>query len=335
MPTTKKLAFSIDSLTPKAPIALIHGDACDIESFSRGCVDAVFTSPPYYGLRDYGVSGQIGAESSSSEYVNNIVEVFRIIHPVLKDSGSVWLNIGDTYSVNQLLGIPWRVALALQARCAYAIVSANIWHKPDAMTESTKTRPNRSHEYVFQFTKLGTVPYYDWFGVRQKGESEYGRNLRSVWSIPKQSYKGAHFAAFPEKLCETVIQAATSDGGYCSACGRPYLRTVHSERIPTRPGRTTKVGKNTSHGNRDTERHITKFTDGGFHGACDCSFPSRPGVILDPFCGSGTAVGVAAKMGRYAIGIDLNPEYLKLARARIGKIAGVRPPIYTSIKPRE
>ena len=239
-------------------------------------VDCVVTSPPYYGLRDYGIDGQIGLEESPEEYVNTMVKVFREVWRVLKPTGSVWLNLGDSYynyrpgngakypkqSVSNtrqdlptnsskrankleglkekdLVGIPWKVAFALQADGWY-LRSDIIWSKPNPMPESVHDRPTKAHEYIFLLTKSPKY-YYDadaireitgkeasWdnyggkgmidhptgpgrkqidltMGTSQKKAMPYishpnGRNKRSVWTINTQPYSEAHFATFPEKL---------------------------------------------------------------------------------------------------------------------------------------
>ena len=292
-------------------------------------VDCVVTSPPYYGLRDYGIDGQIGLEESPEEYVNTMVKVFREVWRVLKPTGSVWLNLGDSYynyrpgngakypkqSVSNtrqdlptnsskrankleglkekdLVGIPWKVAFALQADGWY-LRSDIIWSKPNPMPESVHDRPTKAHEYIFLLTKSPKY-YYDadaireitgkeasWdnyggkgmidhptgpgrkqidltMGTSQKKAMPYisppnGRNKRSVWTINTQPYSEAHFATFPEKLIEPCILA-----------GCP-----------------------------------------------------KDGVVLDPFVGSGTTAAVAQKHGRKSVGVDLNKEYLDIAIKRI------------------
>ena len=292
-------------------------------------VDCVVTSPPYYGLRDYGIDGQIGLEESPEEYVNTMVKVFREVWRVLKPTGSVWLNLGDSYynyrpgngakypkqSVSNtrqdlptnsskrankleglkekdLVGIPWKVAFALQADGWY-LRSDIIWSKPNPMPESVHDRPTKAHEYIFLLTKSPKY-YYDadaireitgkeasWdnyggkgmidhptgpgrkqidltMGTSQKKAMPYishpnGRNKRSVWTINTQPYSEAHFATFPEKLIEPCILAGCPEDG----------------------------------------------------------------VVLDPFVGSGTTAAVAQKYGRKSVGVDLNKEYLDIAVRRI------------------
>jgi len=282
-------------------------------------VDCVVTSPPYWGLRDYHVDNQLGMESTPEEYCNNMTNVFREIWRVLKPTGTAWLNLGDSYvgtghkgnwtdpkhregrngqvvaknnkvkglKSKDLVGIPWRVAFALQTDGWY-LRSDIIWSKPNPMPESVQDRPTKAHEYIFLLTKNAKY-YYDADAIREPHKDitlkriEYGlkhthpnnigvgippvdtdkmgerfahplgRNKRSVWSITTKPYADAHFATFPEDLIEPCILAGSPEGG----------------------------------------------------------------IVLDPFVGSGTAMVVAQKHRRKGIGIDLNKEYLDLAVKRI------------------
>lgn len=295
----------------------------------RCCV----TSPPYWGLRDYGVEGQLGLESTPEAYVAKMVEVFREVRRVLTDDGTLWLNLGDSYAssdgikrqhpqrdnvgglvnnrVNSrgeqswtsgttlvvekrfglkpkdLVGIPWRVAFALQADGWY-LRSDIIWHKPNPMPESVTDRPTKAHEYLFLLTKSPKY-YYDADAIKEAATSEKGkgatgrgknasavavgcngrqpqqdhsgwmggdgktRNRRSVWTITPKPFKGAHFAVMPEALVEPCILAGSTEGD----------------------------------------------------------------LVLDPFAGSGTVGVVALRHGRDFMGFDLNKDYVEMAKARI------------------
>jgi len=202
-------------------------------NFFRCCV----TSPPYWGLRDYGTKGQIGAEEEPSDYVRHLVAVFEQVRRVLSEDGTLWLNIGDCYTSGNrayrapdkknpvramsyraktpnglkpkdLVGIPWRLAFALQ-EADWFLRSDIIWEKPNCMPESVRDRPTRSHEYLFLFSK-SLKYYYDHENVRESG----GRNRRSVWSIPTEPFLGAHFATFPPKLVEPCILAGSRPGDW-------------------------------------------------------------------------------------------------------------------------
>lgn len=272
-------------------------------------VQCVITSPPYWGLRDYGVDGQIGLEPTPEAYVATMVEVFRRVREVLAEDGTLWLNIGDSYAsgshkggvdtsdefisggcaswstrdsykastlatglkIKDLIGIPWRIAFALQADGWY-LRSDIIWHKPNPMPESVTDRPTKAHEYVFLLSKNAKY-YYDADAIReeyatppelrgskhghlamrgqesirprgnleacddpsQRYYSRGGRNRRSVWTIATQAYSEAHFATFPGKLVEPCILAGTSQKGHCPGCGGRWRRVVErGELMPTR-----------------------------------------------------------------------------------------------------
>ena len=241
-------------------------------------VQTVITSPPYWGLRDYGHPEQLGMEPTPAEYVARMVELFREVRRVLKPDGTLWLNLGDSYSDKQLQGIPWRVALALQAD-GWWLRSDIIWHKPNPMPSSVTDRPTTSHEYLFLLTRSARY-YYDAGAIKEPaklsnrtdgpnrqidgiaahrahyghcGTPPDGRNKRSVWKIATQPFSGAHFAVMPPKLVEPCIKAG-----------------------------------------------------------------SRPGdLVLDPFSGAATVGVVARRLQRSYIGLELNPEFCEMGRRRI------------------
>lgn len=292
-------------------VTVYVGDALTtLRELDDESVDCCVTSPPYWGLRDYGVEGQLGMEATPAEFVANMVSVFTEVRRVLASHGTLWLNLGDTYAANRtyqvthtrdqnndsnrggmsipdglkekdLIGVPWRVALALQED-GWWLRSDIVWAKPNPIPESVTDRPTRSHEYVFLLSKRAHY-YYDSLAVREPAEwrrwgdqtspkyedrpgvkghsiaprtlSELdleerraaGKNLRDVWSIKPQPYADAHFATFPEELVRR-----------CILCGCP-----------------------------------------------------KDGVVLDPFAGSGTTLLVARKERRHAIGIELSEEYAR------------------------
>lgn len=368
-------------------------------------IDCCITSPPYYGLRDYGIEGQIGLEQTPEAYVARLVDVFREVRRVLKPEGTLWLNLGDSYSSllrsgrkespgvgakqemskvhtnvkwhagdgskfqwtlpggqkpKDLIGIPWMVAFALRADGWY-LRSDIIWHKPNCMPESVTDRPTKSHEYLFLLSKSQRY-YYDAEAIKEanvtnqslpdlkrhwserpnngaiSGKGGYrmgsihnGRNKRTVWTIPTKPYKEAHFATFPEKLVEPCILAGTSEKGYCPACGAAWQRVVKTQRmLDGKPS-------NDLHSMRHSDPHAPSWAQGighwrintvtnslGWRPSCfcilDCAWPGpQPAVVLDPFFGAGTVGVVAKKLGRRYIGIELNPDYIQLASARISK----------------
>ena len=239
------------------------------------------TSPPYWGLRDYDHPGQIGAEPIISDYIKDLVDVFREIRRTLKDDGTFWLNIGDAYTSGgrtwrapdkknpgramtyrpdtpeglkpkDLIGLPWRLAFALQADGWY-LRSDIIWNKPNCQPESVKDRITRSHEYVFLFSKSERY-LFNQDAITEPALGGGGRkNRRSVWNINTEGFKGAHFAVFPSALVELCCLAGSEEGHH----------------------------------------------------------------VIDPFLGSGTVGAVAKKLHRRCVGIEMNPDYAKLAATRI------------------
>jgi len=302
---------------------IIAGDCIEgMRTLPDASVHCCVTSPPYWGLRDYGHDGQIGLESTPEAYVARMVEVFCEVRRVLRDDGTCWVNLGDSYNgtggpgkqnggpigktaavaiegtkgrristlkPKDLVGIPWRVAFALQAD-GWWLRQDIIWHKPNPVPESVRDRCTKAHEYVFLLTKSERY-YYDADAVSEavacvrgpgnkrplKGVEEDGekhrtraglhkaaerwreegppesRNRRSVWTITTKPYSGAHFAVMPSDLVDPCIKAGCPEGG----------------------------------------------------------------TVLDPFAGSGTTLAVAAELGRSGIGCELNPEYIQLAEQRI------------------
>ena len=264
-----------------------QGDCREVlRGLEESSVHCVVTSPPYWGLRDYGADGQLGLEDTPADHVANMVDVFREVRRVLREDGTLWLNYGDTYAATgsglkpkDLCGIPWRVAFALQED-GWWLRQDIIWHKPNPMPESCTDRCTKSHEYIFLLAKSPRY-YYDADAVREPNSDPTrtnfergvkldksrkdlaswskpykpaaGRNRRSVWKIPVNSYPGAHFATFPHDLVKPCIMAGCPDGG----------------------------------------------------------------TVLDPFTGSGTVAEVARANGCKFVGAELNPEYIELAKKRL------------------
>lgn len=217
---------------------IFEGDALLVLSrLPSASMQSVITSPPYWGLRDYDLPGQIGLDESLPQFINRLVAVFAEVRRVLKDDGTLWLNIGDGYTSGNrgwrapdkknraramstrpdtpdglkpkdLLGIPWRLALRLQEDGWY-LRGDIIWHKPNAQPESVKDRPTRAHEYLFLLSKNERY-YYDHAAILE----ENGRNRRSVWNINTQPSSIDHFAVFPTKLIMPCVLASTRPGDY-------------------------------------------------------------------------------------------------------------------------
>jgi DNA modification methylase len=216
--------------------ALVTGDARTILARLPACVfQTCITSPPYWSLRDYDIDGQIGLESSLPDYLESLVSVFEEVRRTLRDDGTMWLNIGDSYTSGgrtwrapdkknpvramntrpptpdglkpkDLIGIPWRLAFALQ-EAGWFLRTDMIWNKPNCQPESVKDRPTRSHEYIFLLSKSEQY-YYDHHAVRGPNN----RNLRTVWDINTQAYKDAHFATFPPALVEPCLEIGSRPG---------------------------------------------------------------------------------------------------------------------------
>jgi site-specific DNA-methyltransferase (adenine-specific) len=216
---------------------IIEGDSyIAMQKLADESVQCAVTSPPYWGLRDYGVEGQIGLESQLQQYINNLLNIFREVRRVLSRDGVLWLNIGDGYTSGNrgyrapdrknpartmnvrpntpaglkpkdLLGVPWRLAFALQADGWY-LRSDIIWNKPNAMPESVKDRPTRAHEYLFMLTKSEKY-FYDYMAVR-----ENNRNRRTVWNVNTSPFPDAHFATFPAGLILPCIISCSHPGDY-------------------------------------------------------------------------------------------------------------------------
>jgi len=302
---------------------IIIGNSLDkLKHLQEQSINTCITSPPYWGLRDYGESDQLGLEETPEEFVNNLVLLFREVKRVLRDDGTLWLNLGDSYNTTQagnkiwgdgvgankhyvngsipkkrnliqnlkkkdLVGIPWRVAFALQQDGWY-LRQDIIWHKPNPMPESVKDRCTKAHEYIFLLSKSPKY-YFDNEAIKEdakfpdgpnspqnikKGKGGFGmdtrgglskigalpkKNKRSVWTVTTKPFKGAHFATFPKDLIESCVLAGCPEGG----------------------------------------------------------------TVLDPFGGSGTTGIVANSHNRNAILIELNPDYVDIMQARFTKELGI------------
>lgn len=285
-----------------------------LKTLGPGGFDCCVTSPPYFGLRDYGIPGQLGLEKTPDEYVYKLRTIFSEVRRVLKDDGTLWLNLGDTYAasgrgagghgfnhrdedqkiskVNQrrapvagfkmkdLIGIPWRVAFALQADGWY-LRQDIIWHKPNPMPESVKDRCTKAHEYIFLFSKKPTY-YYDGDAVREplceNSEVAYRKKLRS-----DKEYNLKPYSKVPK-----VFDLNTRN--------RRSVWTV-----------TTKCFKGA---------HFATFPPELIE-PCILAGCPKGGVVLDPFFGAGTTGVVAESHGRKYCGIELNPEYVKIAQERL------------------
>lgn len=287
-----------------------------LAQLSDESVQCCVTSPPYWGLRDYGVAGQIGLEATPDLFISRMVAVFQEVRRVMRADGILWLNLGDTYSTGagkdnyhlkpkDLVGIPWRVALALQAD-GWWLRQDIIWRKPSPMPSSVRDRCTTAHEYIFMLTKSkryyfdavaiaepcsenthsrghGLNPKTEQAGYQTKQNESFAkatngfvstRNPRSVWTIGHGGgFSGAHFATFPLTLPERCIKASVSEAGCCSECGTPYERITEKVRVATRPGQSTKVnvpsGWDTTKGSHGTI-HKNGRSEPEYRDAAEC-----------------------------------------------------------------
>ena len=297
---------------------IIVGNAIEVLKELPDCyVDCCITSPPYLGLRDYGVNGQIGLENSIEDYINRLTDIFREVRRVLKNDGTLWLNVGDSYVSNNseysnckrkdLIGIPWLLAFALRNDGWY-LRQDIIWEKPNAMPESVKDRCTKSHEYIFLFSKQSKY-YFDYEAIK---EPAVGFN-----NIVPAGSKGT---LRPNSRLRKG-NSRTFRGGGVYTKGQSFNNSAEIMRE--------------SHGNNENmtglrnKRSVWTVATQGYKEAHFATFPEKliepcvlagskeGGVVLDPFLGSGTTAIVAKKYNRGFIGIELNSEYVEMAERRL------------------
>ncbi len=272
------------------------------------------TSPPYWLMRKYsGHSEEIGLETTREEYIAAMVETFAALRRVLRDDGTFFMNIGDSYLGGKrggTLGMPWRLALAMEDD-GWTLRQEIIWRKTTAMPDgSAHNRCVKAHEQVFMFTKKKGY-FFDADAIR----NETGSLRRSVWDIANPGFKGAHYAVYPEKLVDMCVSAGTSEQGCCSRCGVQYKRItrkvggsrVESEDVNDRD-RSYDWSRNGMTGTLDGAQPEIETV--GWETGCECGADSSPSLVLDPFSGSGTTAAVCIKRGRRCVGIELSTEYL-------------------------
>lgn len=324
-------------------VTLWQGDNREIlRQLPAQSVQCAVTSPPYWGLRDYGVDGQIGLEQTVEEYVAGLVGVFAAVKRVLRDDGTLWLNLGDCYSSGtggdrrmgefderrgrareqiadlgpkQLVGLPWRVAFALQAD-GWTLRQDIIWSKSNCMPESVTDRPTKSHEYLFLLAKSPRYYYdaeaikepagpfkpvgpgsradndrdpvhgtrkqdalgkqtYTGFNGRWRDNPATGRNRRSVWTVATSPYSEAHFATYPPALIEPCILAGTSERGACPHCGKPWERVVERRKCQVTNPRPFSKAGNADRNDTLRVYEEHEFITTGWRQACACQ-PAEP-----------------------------------------------------------
>jgi len=343
-------------------IEILQGDCIDsLKKLEDQSVNTCITSPPYWGLRNYNdEEKQLGMEDTPKEFVNNLVNVFRKIKRVLRDDGTVWLNLGDSYGKNkQLTGIPWRVAFALQQDGWY-LRQDIIWHKSNPMPESVRDRCTKAHEYIFLLSK-NVKYYYDHEAIKEDAKYPQGpnsshairkgvgdpkmktrgglhkigaiakKNKRSVWTVTTKPFKGAHFATFPKDLIEPCVLAGCPEK-ICVECSEPYKRMTSRNSDPLEVDDSTldRYGNGKAGVHRKVGGQYQKWLNEnplvtvGWEKQCDCQTnETKGGTVLDPFGGSGTTGIVAAQHNRNAVLLELNQEYIDLAKDRINKELGI------------
>lgn len=318
-------------------ITQYHGDCREIlPTLEAGSVHCCVTSPPYYGLRDYGVDGQIGLEKTPDEFVLKLVKVFREVRRVLRDDGTLWLNLGDSYAANRsyqvsdgkhqshdfgksnaskipnglkqkdLIGIPWRVAFSLQADGWY-LRQDIIWNKPNPMPESVRDRCTKSHEYIFLFSKSPRY-YYDHEAIKEPAVcGDHPRNVDSLYSAPGQA---THLGLRKKSLKVRPSAAKGSFNGKTEAMantGQNAFRAV----IETRNRRSVWTVATQPY----SGSHFAVFPEKLIE-PCVLAGCPEGGTVLDIFGGSGTTARVAIKNRRKAILIELNESYVELQNDR-------------------
>lgn len=305
---------------------ILLGDAVEsLKAMPAKTVHAIVTSPPYYGQRSYGgIDGEIGGEDRGiAKYIVDIVRVLHEARRVLRDDGTLWLNLGDKFEDGEPLGLPWAVASALRIvgdDIPFVLRQDIIWSKLTPMPGAAGSKCLPSHEYVFLFSKPNDY-YFDATAIREPAVHGGTKTRRSVWQLASTPYAGAHFATMPTTLAELCIRAGTSAAGCCAQCGTPLERVTEKTALTReRPNdyvkRTGEPGTGNSCSNSVAGSEVTTK---GWRFLCKCESRGEPVpcTVLDPFGGSGTTAAVAKTLGHNAILCELNPDYVKLAQERI------------------
>ncbi len=302
---------------------ILVGDAYEtLTGLPAESVHCVISSPPFFALRDYGVTGQIGLEGSVDQWVERLHSVMVELHRVLTPTGSLWLDFGDAYSRNVRSGAPSKSLYLSGERLALRMIGDGwilrnriCWLKTNPMPQAVTDRLSNTYDLVFHFVRENRY-FYDVDSLRLPyGEgSLVGKDPGDSWRLPAANYRGPHHATFPEQLVERPL-LATCPLRVCSACNLPWKRE---------PAKIITVGKKVAPGNDQYVRRYrgswrTLRRPGPLAAGCVCGAPTQPGLVLDPFFGTGT-VGVAAeRLGRDWCGIELSSTYASLAYERLGR----------------
>lgn len=310
---------------------IYQGGCIDVlKIFPDNCIDCCVTSPPYFGLRDYGHAGQIGLEETPEIYVNKMVEVFTEVKRVLKNTGTLWLNLGDSYSLGKtgrtileglkpkdLIGIPWLVAFALRSS-GWCLRQDIIWHKPNPMPESVTDRCTKSHEYIFLLSKSPKY-FYDADAIKTDIKDATIKRLRQ--SNLNNQQGSDRVPGKTNGNMKPVIKGYEHRGeGDKKLTGHSGNYSANGELIGD--GKANKKSVWTVTTKPFKEAHFATFPEGLI---VDCIKAGAPedGVILDPFMGAGTTGLVARKLNRNYIGIEINSDYIKIAENRINAAIGL------------
>lgn len=327
---------------------VLTGDAlARLRQLPDECFDSVVTSPPYFRLRDYQVSGQLGLEASIDQWVTNLRAVMHELRRVLTPTGTIWLNLGDSYSTHSREGAPRKSLLLGPERLALLLISDGwtvrnkiVWAKTNTRPSSVRDRLATKWEAVYLLAKQ-PVYFFDLDAIREQHTSTVkpqkqarpmlpetwrgphadtlsglrqmkltgtpghplGKNPGDVWRLATGSYRstsGEHHATFPLRLASRMIAAGTPEAR-CTACRAPWRRTL-------------------------TRHEDGTATRGPLEPVCSCDAPPEPGLVLDPFLGSGTTAVAAELLGRDWLGIELNPDFARLAERRVREARLKQPP---------
>jgi DNA modification methylase len=303
---------------------ILTGDAATrLRELPDESIDCVVTSPPFYNLRSYGVDGQLGLEETVEQWVENTMAVMTEIQRVLTPTGSVWIDLADSYARTPRTGVPAKSLHLAPERLAIALVAAGftirnslVWAKSNPMPDSVADRLTNTHDRILHLVKQPRYTYdLDAIRIPEPGGSLVGRNPGDVWTLPIAHYRGSHYATFPERVVQPLIEA-TCPLRVCTACGTPYRRGA---------GQTFTIGQRKPA--VATDRHVRRYASswrtlrqpGPIIAGCNCTAPARRSLVLDPFFGTGTVGAVAERLGRNWLGIELNPDYVELAWQRLGQ----------------